>query len=96
VNAINAIAAELHQLHLARQEHLHGQHRHEPGAALHWAQLVHRYDTLLDQAADMLDIPHPPGRPRVRCYRPEQRAELEQGLAAAGLDVHPRHHSPTR
>lgn len=54
-----------------------------------WSALVDRYDRLLLDAGQMLEIPTPSMARGRRLLTPEDRTALERALAEAGLDVRP-------
>jgi len=52
-----------------------------------WEGDLVAYDHLLLEAAAMLDVVAPPSPPPGKPLTADQRARLEEGLAAAGLKV---------
>ena len=58
----------------------------EPADVDAWELDLYSYDETLVVAADLLDVPVPPGARDE--MGPEARAALEQALAGAGLDFH--------
>ena len=58
----------------------------EPADVDAWELDLYSYDETLVAAADLLDVPVPPGARDE--MGPEARAVLEQALAGAGLDLH--------
>jgi len=58
----------------------------EPPDVDTWELDLYSYDETLVVAADLLDVPVPPGARDE--MGPEARAALEEGLATAGLDFH--------
>jgi hypothetical protein len=65
---------------------MHGRLTAEPGLPYdEWEVQLYAYDEALVTAADVLDVPVPPGARDE--MGPGQRTAIEQGLADAGFDI---------
>lgn len=84
---IGELSYELYCLNVERRRALRESRAGSAPATRRWRQLAARYDRLLCQAAQMLDVPVPRLLRQSHVLGPRERAELERALAEAGLYV---------